>query len=348
MADVIELLDHVSEVRPPPLGQLVRVAERRRRRAAVGATVGTAAAVVAIALAVQPFAARDAAPVPIAPSPSPTRTTPPARGFTPPPPDAVQGPFPSLTPEEIRNHPDAVDVGNHHPVTAARGVRAREWGVCLADCTRATQHQVGEYQSAIEVTSDGFRSSTLYPFTGDESFSHVIDEWFFHRTELVDGRGRSRAVRIGTPLPVTEIGGPVFYARGGAAWLDLDTMQVHEVEGTYWDWGGASDTWYWGSVFRVPESVVLEQGVVWRMPDGSFGVHLLPFDATDWSTQMLASGTPGTMGVIEPGPPRLLHVSTDFGRTWDVRVMPDDWGTGTFLPDDWRTWVDVWPTWPSS
>jgi hypothetical protein len=234
----------------------------------------------------------------------------------------------------------------HAAVTAAPGVDARRWGVCLADCSRDTQHQLGEFQEAIEVTADDFRTSALYAPVGDESASHVIGDWFLYDTELVDGHGRSRDIGIGAPGPVTELGGPLVHARGGVAWLDLDTMELHSIDGTYWDWWGASDTWYWGNVYRVPDTEVLEQGVVWQNPDGSFGVHMLPFDVTDWSTQMLTSRTPGTMGVIEPGPPHSLCVSTDYGATWDVRVLPDRWGTGTFVPADWRSWTEDWPSWP--
>ena len=67
---------------------------------------------------------------------------------------------------------------------------------------------------------------------------------------------------------------------------------------------------------------VVRQGLTWRNDDGSYGVRMLPVGVTDWSTQMLRSGVPGTMGAIDPGPVRLLHVSTDYGATWEVRVLP--------------------------
>jgi hypothetical protein len=346
MPELTPLHELTSRVVPPDLDALAGVA-RRRRRTAVGATSLAVAAVVAVVAVGSTLGPRNAADAPVAPSPTETSTTrPPDPGVTTPPPDRIKGPFPSLTPEEVRNHPDAVLVHTTFPVTAAPDVAVRLWAVCLAECSRATQHQVGEHQEAFELTSDGFASSTLYPSTGGEGISHVVDDWFLHRNQLVDGRGRARDVTTGAPTPFEQIAGPLAYASGAVSWLDLRTMRLHAVEGTSWDWWGAADTWYWGNVYRVPDTEVLEQGVVWQNPDGSFGVRMLPFEETDWSTQMLRSGTPGTMGVIEPGPTRRLHVSTDYGATWDVRVLPDRWGTGTAVAENWRTWVDDWRSWP--
>lgn len=135
------------------------------------------------------------------------------------------------------------------------------------------------------------------------------------------------------------------------AYVDLESFELHALLGTgYWDWWGAGDTWFWGSVTQTDEDgSVLRHALTWRNADGSFGSRLLPVDFATHGLQLLRSRTPGTMGAIDPGGPRrLLHVSTDHGETWDVRVVPASWGTGTALPDDWRTWVDVWPTWPSA
>jgi hypothetical protein len=346
VADITDLLDHASSVRPPGLERLRHVAGRRRRRTAVVVTGGVTAAVVGVLLALQPLASRDALPAPIAPSPSPSVPAPREPGVSTPPPDATQGPFPTLTPEQIRNHPDAVLVENTFPVTGAPGVAAREWGVCLADCSRDTQRQAGEYQSAIEVTEDDYASSALYAFTGD-NLSHAVDGWFLLGSELVDGNGERRPVDTGEPLPVTEIRGPLVGASDGVAWLDLDALRLHTIAGDgYWDWWGAEDTWHWGNVYVTNEAGdVVRQGLTWRNPDGSHGVRMLPIGVTEWSTQMLRSGVPGTMGAIEPGPVRLLHVSTDYGATWEVRVLPERWGTDTYVPDDWRSWTEDWPSW---
>ena len=162
MAEITDLLELTRDLRPPALAELERVAHRRRRRAVAGVGAAVAAAVGAILVVTQPLAARDSAPAPIAPSPAPSRTPLPSREASIPPPDVTTGPFPTLTPEQIRNHPDAVRVENHTPVTAAPGVDARTWGVCLADCTRDTQPQRGEFQEVIEVTRDDFRTSALY------------------------------------------------------------------------------------------------------------------------------------------------------------------------------------------
>jgi hypothetical protein len=269
--------------------------------------------------------------------------------------DTVRGPFPTLTPQEVRSHPDAVTEGNDIPVTAAPGVAARLWTVCLADCSRATTYQQGELQRALEITRDDFRSGALYPYAPpDPNVSHVVDDLFalssIEGGTLVNSRGERRPLSTGSTSAVEDIAGPLVYASGGVAYVDLQASELHVLEGPgYWDWWGAADTWFWGSVSLTDDQgAVLRQGLTWRHPDGSFGVHMLPIDFEAYSTQMLRSGTPGTMGAIDPsGRRRLLHVSTDFGRTWDVRVMPKDWGAGTSLPDDWRSWVDVWPTWPA-
>ena len=349
MADITDLLDHVGEVRAPALERLTAVAERRRRRGAVAVTGGVAVAVVTILLALPPLGARDTAPTPIAPDPTPSEPRRPDPTASTPPPDSVQGPFPTLTPEEVRNHPDAVvESGNDIPVTAAPGVGARVWSVCLADCSRDTQQQFGELQWAVELTRDGFRTSALHPYTGAGNLSHAVGDWFVLGNALVDGRGERRLLRTGEPLPVTAIDGPLVYASTGVAWVDLDARELHPIEGDalYWDWWGAADTWFWGNVYATNEAGdVVRQGLTWRDADGSHGVHVLPFGVTEWSTQMLRSGRPGTMGAIEPGPTRLLHVSTDYGATWDVRVLPERWGTGTSVPGDWRSWTEQWPSW---
>lgn len=352
MADLDSLRDLAPLVRPRDLDELRLVVRRRRRRtAAVSlATTGTVVAVIALGVSLGP---RSAAPAPVAPDPTSTTSTPlrnPEPTMTTPAEDTVRGPFPTLTPEEVRSHPAAVADRGDYPVTAAPGVAARLWTVCLADCSRATTYQPGEVQRVLEVTQDDFRSSALYAYVPPEpNVSHVVDDWFAVGSMLVDARGERRRLTLGDALPVSEVAGPLVY-ESGLSWVDLESLELHPVSGAgYWDWWGAEDTWFWGNVYVTDEQGdVRRQGLTWRNPDGSFGVRMLPIDFEEYSTQMLRSATPGTMGAIDPsGPRRLLHVSTDYGRTWDVRVMPESWGTGTSLPEDWRTWVDVWPTWPS-
>ena len=358
MPDLTPLRDLTPLVRPRDLDDLRTVLRRRRRTTALAAvaTVGTALALVVAGASLAP---RTASPNPVAPEPSPTTTTPfrnPEPTQTMPAEDTVRGPFPTLTPEEVRSHPDAViERSNDIPVTAAPGVAARMWTVCLADCSRNTTYQEGEVQRALEVTSDDFRTSVLYPYAPpDPNISHVVDDWFalssIKEAVLVNAQGEERSLTDGASVPVSDIAGPLVYSITGVAYVDLDAFELHPLQGRgYWDWWGAGDTWFWGNVYLTDEQGnVRQQGLTWRNPDGSFGVRMLPIDFERYSTQMLQSRTPGTMGAIDPsGPRRLLHVSTDFGETWDVRVMPESWGTGTSLPDDWRTWVDVWPTWPA-
>lgn len=66
---------------------------------------------------------------------------------------------------------------------------------------------------------------------------------------------------------------------------------------------------------------------------------------TGHTTQMLRAGRPGTMAVVDPRPPSVLHVSTDYGATWQVRGIPPDLrrhSSGALAeqtsPEDWETW----------
>jgi hypothetical protein len=361
MPDLTLLQELIPLVRPHDLDDLRDVVRRRRRTAGLvsAATAGTVLAVVVAGASLGP---RTATPAPVAPEPTvstptsstPTATSEPTRSM--PTPDSARGPFPALTPESIRSHPDATVEEDDYAVTAAPGVAARLWTVCLADCSRATTYQVREMQRALEVTSDRRGTSALYPYTPPEpNVSHVVDDWFALSSSdgvavLVNSRGERRPLTLGSRAPVGDISGPLVLASEGLAYVDLEARRLHPLEGPgYWDWWGSGDTWFWGNVYVTDdEGDVRSQGLTWRDPDGTFGVRMLPIDFEEHSTQMLRSGRAGTMGAIDPsGPRRLLHVSTDYGDTWDVRVMPESWGTGTSLPAEWRTWVDVWPTWPS-
>ena len=354
MPDLSALRDLAPQVVPPALEGLDRVVRRRRRTTAL-VTAATAGTALAIVVAVASLGPRTATPAPVAPEPTPTSTASrnPEPTQTVPAEDTVRGPFPTLTPEEVRSHPDAEVERNDFPVTAAPGAAARLWTVCLADCSRDTTHQEGEVQRALEVTGDDFGTSVLHPFAPPEpNISHVVDDWFalssIDGAVLVNAQGEEQPLTDGASVPVSEIAGPLVYASSGLAYVDLESRELHALQGGgYWDWWGAGDTWFWGNVYMTDEEGdVREQGLTWRNPDGSFGVRMLPIEFEQYSTQMLRSRTPGTMGAIDPGGKRrLLHVSTDYGATWDVRVIPESWGTGTALPDDWRTWVDVWRSW---
>ncbi|WP_107771637.1 hypothetical protein [Nocardioides sediminis] len=348
MPDVTELLDYTAQVRRPSLDELERVAVRRRRRVATAATSAVVAAGLAIVLATAPLGTRGASPAPVAPEPSLTRSLPPdPRIPTPPPPDRTTGPFPTLTPEEIRSHPDAEAPRNSIPVTAAPGVAARVWSVCLADCSRDTLHQEGELQEALEVSSDNFRTGALHPIgaTG-ANISHVIGDWFvtdgFAGATLVGSGGESRTLERGEPVVVTEIAGPLVYGVQGVAYVDLEARVLHPIEspdGSLWDWWGASDSWFWGSVSLADETGRwTRHGLTWRNPDGSFGVRMLPIGGGRSGFQMPRTGVPGTMAAIDFGWPRMMHISTDYGATWEVRETPLDTLSGSRLPPDWRSW----------
>lgn len=362
MADISDLLELAPDLHPPALADLERVARRRTRRAVAGVMTAIAATVVAIVLAAQPFGMRGASPAPVAPAPTTTTTaqpTSPTEAPTRPSGRRADGSFPVLTPDELRDHPDAT-TEPANPATGAPGVNARTWSVCLGDCSYDKRPpKDGELQRMLEVTSDGFRTSAMHPLvTWDSNISHAVDDWYLvdasqRAPRLVSSRGDDVALARGSTTDASEIAGPLVYSTQGVAWIDMDGRVLHTMTGSGpgggWDWWGADDSWFWGSVYRVGESGdVVEQGLTWRNPDGSFGVHMLPFPVTEWSTQTLRSDRPGTMGAIEPGPTRLLHVSTDYGSTWQVRRLPRSWGARTDVPPDWETWVDDWPSWPAA
>lgn len=362
MADITDLLELTPQVRPPALADLERVAERRRRRTVAAVTAAAAAAVVTVLLAGQSLGARDATPAPVAPDPTRTATPRPS-----PTPTETSGPtvergggtFRILTADELRDHPDAVSEPAN-PATGAPGVAARTWSVCLGDCSyNERPPRRGELQKMLEVTSDDYRTSAMHPLVAwDSNISHAVDDWYLvdasqRAPRLVNSSGESLTMTRGAPTDLSAIAGPLVYSTQGIAWVDLDGRVLHTMNGSGpgggWDWWGAEDSWFWGSVYRVGDSgTVVEQGVTWRNPDGSFGVHLLPFPDTEWSTQTLRSDRPGTMGAIQPGEQRLLHVSTDYGATWQVRRLPASWGTGTHVPPDWESWVEDWPSWPDA
>jgi hypothetical protein len=118
---------------------------------------------------------------------------------------------------------------------------------------------------------------------------------------------------------------------------------VHPIEDDSgllgWDWQGAADTWYWGTAAVVEDTTVTRQAAVWRRPDGTFAAKVLPIGDSRGGSGMLRAATPGTMAVVEHfANPRLAHISTDYGATWQVREVPVGVPSGGRLPADWRTW----------
>lgn len=326
MPDLTQLHELTGQVRPPDLQQLSDVAARRRRRSAAALASGVTAAtavVVALAVGVTGQSSTETTPV-TPPEPSPTST------------------FAPLTAEQIRNHPTAqAQGGGDFPATAST-TRVRVWTACLGDCSRDTEWLPGEQQQAVEVTRDDFDHSALYAL-GGESISHAVGDWYLIDARggptLVNSRGDTRPVRNGAAVAVTEIAGPPVYANG-LGYLDVRTATLHDLEPPGWDWQGAGDSWYWGSMGLVPNSTVRQQAVVWQNPDGSFEAQVLPIGPSDGSSGMLRAGTPGTMAVVEHfAQPRLAHISTDYGETWQVRVVPDDVDSGGELPADWTSWA---------
>jgi hypothetical protein len=343
MSDLDVLRELTGQVRPPAYDDLVAVARKRRRHSVLGAAAAAAVAVVVVAaVATGVSDERGADPPPVAPGPSISEST------SPPTPAPETRRFPALSPEEIRRHPDAeASSGADFPATAS-AVAARIWSVCLGDCTRATEHGPGEQQAALEVSHDDFATGTLYALDFTENISHAVDDWYLidgsDGPTLVDSRGHRRPLQRGASVPITEVAGPLVYSRSGLAYLDMQARQLHVIEGqgqgASWEWGGAGDTWFWGTAALFAEdTTVTRQAAVWRRPDGTFAVQVLPIEDSRACCVMLTAGTPGTMAVVGPPAfPRLAHISTDYGATWQVREVPVGVDPAGSLPADWETW----------
>lgn len=326
MPELRQLHDLTGQVRTPELDRLADLAKRRRRTAGVAA--GAAASLVFAAV----FAAgvvgdRSTTSEPVAPSPDPSPT----------------GTFPALSADQIRQHPDAESSGDADFPATASDASARIWTVCLGECTRATEHISGEQQSALEVSRDDFATGSLYVLDMSGYISHAVDDWYFivarDGSMLVDSQGERRDLEHGAPVPVTDVAGPLVYSNQGLAYVDMRARTLHVIEGGPWDWQGAADTWFWGTVALVPDTTVKRQAAVWRRPDGTFAVKVLPIGDSRGGSGMLRAGTPGTMAVVEHfAEPRLAHISTDFGATWQIRQVPAEVDSGGSLPADWSTW----------
>lgn len=331
MPELRQLHGLTSQVRTPELNRLADLADRRRRRAAAGVATGVAASVIlAAVIAAGVVRERDTASDPVGPGPDPSPTV----------------TFRALSAEQIRQHPDAtVSSDDDFPATAS-AVTARIWSVCLDDCTRATEWIPGELQTALEVSHDDFATGALYALDRTDWISHAVDDWYliepFDGPMLVDSRGHRHRLQFGASVPITDIAGPLVYSRQGLAYLDMQDKMLHPIEREgegYWDWGGAADTWFWGTASLVEDTTVTRQAAVWRRPDGTFAAKVLPIGDSRGGSGMLRAGTPGTMAVVEHFTyPRRAHISTDYGATWQIREVPAEVDSGGSFPADWRTW----------
>ncbi len=332
MPELRQLQELTGQVRTPELNRLAALADRRRRRAAAGIATGVAASVLIAAVTVAGVVGERGTTEPVEPGPDPTPT-----------PTVT---FPELTAEQIRGHPDAAsDSGGDLPATAS-GVAARIWSVCLDECTRATEHLPGELQTALEVSHDDFATGAVYALDGSENISHAVDDWYLVASSdgptLVDSRGHRRELQFGANVEIADVAGPLVYSSGGLAYIDMQARELHVIEGGEgdWDWGGAADTWFWGTAMLVAENgTVTRQAALWRRPDDTFAVKVLPIGESEGGPGMLRARTPGTMAVVEHwAEPRRAHISTDYGATWQVREVPAGVDSGGSLPADWTTW----------
>ena len=258
-----------------------------------------------------------------------------------------------LSPEDIQNHPDTQardGIYGRIDVIGAPGVAARVWEVCLGGCDSSDDRTWGDgrLQWALEVTRDDYRTSHLYSISPMSQVTHVSDDLFYAsglERVVVDSTGRRDAVTDGAALPIADVAGPMV-SESFAQWIDLETHQLHAIAGGEWWWEPGADNWYWGSVMLSKNGQLTPRGLTWRNPDGTFDVKLLPIDDPfGYTTQMLYAGTPGILAAVDPGPPALLHVSDDYGASWQVRTIPADVPRNSAgaiadstLPDDWQTW----------
>lgn len=258
--------------------------------------------------------------------------------------------YPTLSAAQIRRHPAATfTAGDDFPATAS-AVAVRVWSVCLGECTRATEPVPGELQTALEVSKDDFATGAIYALGQSENISHAVDDWYVIDADdgaaLVDPRGHRRILHVGRSVPVTAIAGPLVYSRQGLSYVDMQAEKLHPIERegeAFWDWQGAADTWFWGTAVLADTSVS-RQAALWRRPDGTFAVHVLPVDKSTGGPGMLRAGRPGTMAVVEHyAQPRRAHISTDYGASWQIREVPAGVDSGGSLPADWPSW----PTWPT-
>ena len=120
----------------------------------------------------------------------------------------------------------------------------------------------------------------------------------------------------------------------------MQAKTLHAIEGVgNWDWQGAADSWFWGKAWLVKGTTVTRQAALWRRPDGTFAVNVLPIGDSRGSSGMLRAGKPGTMAVVEHfAEPRRAHISTDYGATWQILTVPVGVASGGSLPADWPTW----------
>lgn len=336
MPELRQLHRLTGQVRTPELNRLADLADRRRRRTAASVATGAAVGLILAALvAAGVIRQRDTTSEPIAPRPVPSPTV----------------TFPKLSPEQIRQHPDATySSDDDFPATASE-VAARLWSVCLDECTRATEHISGELQTALEVSHDDFATGSLYALDRTANISYAVDDWYLidadESATLVDSRGHRRLLHSGASVPATDIAGPLVYSSEGLAYLDMQAKKLHHIQGEGdWDWQGAADTWFWGTAMLVKDTTVTRQVALWRRPDGTFAVKVLPIGHSEGGSGMLRAGTPGTLAVVEHfADPRRAHISTDYGATWQIRQVPAGVDSGGSLPADWPTWP-TWPTWP--
>lgn len=327
MPDLRQLHELTSQIRTPELSRLADIAAHRRRRAGAALVAGFAAGlVIVLVIASGLLSERDTTSEPVGPGPSPTPS------------------FPVLSAEQIRHHPEATTSSDDDFPATASTVAARIWSVCLGECTRATEPVAGELQTALEVSDDDFATGALYELDRSDWISHAVDDWYlieqFDGPALVDSEGHRRSLRFGSSVSLAGTAGPLVYSRRGLAYVDMAAGALHPLRGRgSWDWQGAGDTWFWGTATLGRDVRFTRHAAVWRRPDGRFAAFVLPIGESNSTTGMLTAATPGTIAVVEhwSHPPR-AHISTDYGRTWQVREVPPGVDFGGDLPTDWRSW----------
>ncbi len=336
----------VRDLEPPDFADLVRVSRRRRtiRNAAV---TGPAVGALVVALVLGTAGQRRASEVP-ATTPVPTTTA------------------TAWTAAEVIAGGSVVE---KHTYDDGSGAEVRNWRRCAADWSVVATDGMDVVQNpscrtAIEVTWPNGRRMALATGTRlmGRTTTYVGDGTF-----LVDGGDQPGALWLispsrDAPKPVTEARDMV-PPDPGTAWVagpecpcTLDrasaTLSRIALPGGV-EWARSTSGGFWGIWVSSNQAGDRQSFVAtWVDADGPGGDHVLTDDQPSQVT-LADGGRAGEMAFYEqsldgsqPGAPTLLHISTDRGVTWQIRVVPpsevaDGLVTRGQLAPTWRAWAQA-------
>lgn len=332
MPDLSPLRDLTTQLPAPDLEVLATVARRRRRRAAALGLGGLAVAAALVAAVAVPGAERTSEePVDV---PTPTEPDRPVE-------------VSDWTPELIRVHAEtSVDLGWLDDV----GTTAHLYTVCIGrDCgsTVISSNDDAVHLGALEVTDAATGATRLVDYNPpwhpghqpvhdlgdhllvvDAPVPDAIEEWRYRLvdpTSSVDVAVDLDAVpaRPGPDvLLLPEVGGK----EGGLVLLDeaATTIRPLDVPPEVRMWNADLDRALWGVADGASRGAADQCTVWWQGADGGFDHHDLDcavpsLAIPDLEANGLPPWEPGQMAAFElgsEGTARVVHVTTDGGRTW--------------------------------